>query len=142
LPNVRWLLALITALHRFAYRASGGRLGARMADMDFLLLTHTGRRSGRRYTVPLMFLEEEGCYVVAASNAGDARDPAWWTNLKARPEATIQIGSRAIAVKARLAAAAERERLWPRFEATWSDFARYRRRAPREIPVVVLEPVR
>lgn len=142
MPNVRWLLALITALHRFAYRASGGRLGAQIADMDFLLLTHTGRRSGRRYTVPLLFLEEGGCYVVAASNAGDAQEPSWCTNLREHPEATVQIGPREVAVKARAATTAERERLWPRFEATWRDFARYRRRTPREIPLVVLEPTR
>ena len=142
MPNVRWLLALITALHRFAYCASGGRLGARILHMSFLLLTHTGRRSGRRYTVPLLFLEADGSFVVAGSNAGDARDPAWWTNLRARPEATVQVGPRRVPVKARAATGAERERLWPRFESTWRDFARYRRRAPREIPLVVLEPTR
>jgi deazaflavin-dependent oxidoreductase (nitroreductase family) len=142
LPNVRWLLALITAVHRFAYAASGGRLGSRILWMRFLLLTHTGRRSGRSHTVPLLFVEDEGRLVVAASNAGDARDPAWWKNLRAHPEAAVRVGTRTLAVKARAATAAECERLWPCLEAAWTDFARYRRRSVREIPLVVLEPAR
>jgi deazaflavin-dependent oxidoreductase (nitroreductase family) len=142
LPNVRWLLALITAVHRFAYRASGGRLGSRILWMRFLLLTHTGRRSGRRYSVPLLYVEDEGRLVVAASNAGDARDPAWWKNLRVRPEAAVRVGTRSLAVKARAATAAECARLWPRLEGAWRDFARYRRSTAREIALVVLEPTR
>jgi deazaflavin-dependent oxidoreductase (nitroreductase family) len=140
MPNVRWLLALITAVHRFLYRASGGRVGARAGRLTFLLLEHTGRRSGRRYLAPLLYVEDGERLVVVGSNAGDDRDPAWWQNLKARPEASVQVGARRLAVRARAAVGEERARIWRRLLEGWPQYARYQERTAREIPIVVLEP--
>jgi deazaflavin-dependent oxidoreductase (nitroreductase family) len=140
MPNVRWLLALITAVHRFLYRASGGRVGARAGRLTFLLLEHTGRRSGRRYLAPLLYVEDGERLVVVGSNAGDDRDPAWWQNLKARPEASVQVGTRRLAVRARAAVGEERARIWRRLLEGWPQYARYQERTAREIPIVVLEP--
>jgi proline iminopeptidase len=139
LPNVRWLLSLITAVHRWFYVATGGRLGAGSRGHRFLLLTHLGRRSGRHYTVPLLYVEEGGRWIVVASNAGDERHPAWWLNLRERPEAEIQVGPARFAVKAHTADGEERARLWPIVVAAWPDYDRYRQRTQREIPVVLLE---
>lgn len=139
MPNVRWLLRLITRLHRSVYSASGGRLGGRILHMRFLLLRHAGRRSGREYATPLLHIDDDGRWVVIASNAGDARHPDWWLNLKAHPEASIQVGREEIAVKAREATDAERERLWSKLEQTYRYYGDYQERTDRRIPVVVLE---
>ena len=141
MPNIRWLLALITSLHRALYRLSGGRIGGTLSGMPMLLLTTQGRRSGRERTTPLLYVEDGRGWVVVASNAGDARDPAWWLNLCARPEAAVQVGRERHAVRARRAAPADEARLWPRLETAYRPYARYRERAGREIPVVLLERV-
>jgi deazaflavin-dependent oxidoreductase (nitroreductase family) len=144
-PNIRWLLALITALHRWLYRATGGAIGHRVPILDWrsLLLTHVGRKTGRAYTIPLLYVPDGERFVVVGSNAGDAKPPAWWRNLEARPEARVQVGARALAVRARRAEGAERARLWAALVANYGDYARYERktRGARELPVVVLEPI-
>jgi deazaflavin-dependent oxidoreductase (nitroreductase family) len=140
MPNVRWLLALITAIHRFLYRASGGRVGARLGHLPFLLLEHRGRKSGRRYEAPLLYMADGPRFVVVASNAGDDCDPAWWQNLKARPETTVQVGPERLPVRARAAEGPERVELWRRLLEGWPEYARYEQRTERPIPVVVLEP--
>lgn len=139
MPNIRWLLALITALHRFVYRASGGRVGSRLGRSEMLLLTTRGRRSGRERTAPLLYVADGERFAVVASNAGDARPPAWWLNLQASPAARLQVGSETHDVRARRASAEEAERLWPRLEASYPSYAAYRARTRREIPVVLLE---
>ena len=141
MPNVRWLLALITSVHRAIYRASGGRVGGNLLGIRVLLLTTVGRRSGRERVTPLLYVEDEKGYVVVASNAGDARDPAWWLNLRARPEAKVQAGRLLDAVRARQATAQEEAALWPRLDAAYPPYARYRERTRRAIPVVILERI-
>jgi len=139
-PNIRWLLALITATHRFVYRASGGRLGHRSGGMRFLLLSSLGRKTGLPRLTPLLYVDDGDAWLVAASNAGDERPPAWWLNLMARPEATVQVGRRRVGVRARPARPDETARLWPLLEASYPHYADYREHTSREIPVVVLEP--
>lgn len=140
MPNVRWLLALITVLHRFVYTASRGRIGGRAGRLHFLLLEHTGRKSGRRYEAPLLYMPDGERFVVVASNAGDARDPAWWKNLQAQPETRARVGTRRLAVRARGVEGSERAELWRRLLEGWPEYARYERRTTRPLPVVVLEP--
>jgi deazaflavin-dependent oxidoreductase (nitroreductase family) len=144
-PNIRWLLALITALHRALYRWTRGALGHRIPLLDWrsLLLTHTGRKSGRVFTIPLLYVPDGARFVVVGSNAGDAKPPAWWLNLLAHPDARVQVGARELPVRARLARGDERARLWSLLVANYRDYARYERktRGTRELPVVVLEPI-
>jgi deazaflavin-dependent oxidoreductase (nitroreductase family) len=141
MPNVRWLLALITSLHVLVYKASGGRVGGRAGRLRFLLLEHTGRKTGRPYEAPLLYMPDGERLVVVASNAGDARDPAWWKNLQAAPETYARVETRRLPVHARAALGAERAELWRRLLVGWPEYARYQQRTSREIPVVVLEPV-
>jgi deazaflavin-dependent oxidoreductase (nitroreductase family) len=141
MPNIRWLLALITAVHRAIYRATGGRLGGNLLGIRVLLLTTTGRRSGRERVTPLLYVPDEKGFVVVATNAGDERDPAWWLNLRARPDATVQAGREVHAVRAREAAPDEEAVLWPRLLASYGPYARYRAHTKRHIPVVILERV-
>ena len=139
MPNVRWLLALITTVHRFLYRATGGRVGAKLAGQRMLLLEHVGRKTGRPRVTPLLYIEDGERLLLVASNAGDDRHPAWWLNLRERPEAVVQLGGSRVPVRARSAEGPERERLWPMLEACYPPYAEYRARTRREIPVVILE---
>ena len=139
MPNIRWLIALITALHRFVYRASGGWIGGRLPGQRFLLLTTTGRRTGQPRTMPLLYVPEGERFVVVGSNGGDDRPPAWWLNLQAKPAARIQVDRAQHPVVARQARGAELDALWQRLEASYRYYADYRRRTSREIPVVILE---
>jgi deazaflavin-dependent oxidoreductase (nitroreductase family) len=139
MPNVRWLLALITRIHRFVYLKTGGRLGAKLLWMRMLLLVHVGRKSGREFQTPLLHIEDAGRWIVVPSNGGDPRDPAWWMNLQARPEAAIQLGRERIAVRWRKAAEAEDAELWSKLTQVYAFFPQYREKAGREIPIVILE---
>jgi F420H(2)-dependent quinone reductase len=127
-------------VHRHLYRLSGGRIGRRLNGFEILLLTTTGRRSRAPRHVALQFLPHRGGWAVIGSRAGDARHPAWWLNLVARPSADVQVGSRRMRVRAREAEDAERSELWDRFVAIDGSYEEYARRAERRIPVVVLEP--
>jgi deazaflavin-dependent oxidoreductase (nitroreductase family) len=139
-PNIRWLLALVTAVHRFLFRATGGRIGAQIGKVDVLLLTTTGRKSGKRRVTPLLFVEDEGRWVVVASNAGDDRHPSWWLNLQANPDSEVQVRDQHHKTRARRARPEEAEALWPRLDRAYPPYADYRRRTSREIPVVILDP--
>ncbi len=127
--------------HRWVYEKTGGKIGAKVVGMPVLLLTTTGRKSGRPRTVALTYFEDDGRFVVIASYLGEPRHPSWWLNLTANPHATVQIGGRTIAVRAREAEGEERDRLWRRAVELMADYAVYQERTSRRIPVVVLEPV-
>jgi deazaflavin-dependent oxidoreductase (nitroreductase family) len=139
MPNIRWLLALITHLHRFVYLKSGGWLGGRSPGKRFLLLWNTGRKTGEQRITPLLYVEDGARWIVVASNAGDARPPAWWFNLEAKPHTRIQIGREVVDIRAQRADAQQSERLWPLLESAYGQFLDYRETAGREIPVVILE---
>ena len=139
MPNIRWLIALITALHRFVYRASGGWIGGRLPGQRFLLLTTRGRRTGLERVQPLLYVPDGDRFVVVGSNGGDDRPPAWWLNLQADPAAQVQVDRAHHRVRARQARGAELDALWARLEQSYRYYADYRRRTSREIPVVILE---
>ncbi len=141
MPNIRWLLALITRVHRFLYRVSGGRIGGRVGGVSVLILINVGRKTGQRRETPLLYIEDESRWVVVASNAGDDRSPVWWLNLKSNPDAEIQVKTELYKVRARRAAPEEEARLWPLLDASYRHYPDYRRRTHREIPVVILEPL-
>jgi deazaflavin-dependent oxidoreductase (nitroreductase family) len=124
--------------HRAVYRLTRGRLLGRVAGMPVLLLTTTGRRSGRARTTPLTYFEFGDDLVVVASNGGEDSAPAWWLNLCDEPRATVTRGTRAEPVTARPATAEEHARLWPLITATHPGYAAYARRTTRPIPVMVL----
>jgi len=124
--------------HTWVYQRSGGRIGARMAGRDMLLLTTKGRRSGEPRTLPLAYLVDGDALVVVASNAGQSRHPAWFHNLRAEPHARVRVGREVYDVRAEVADAAERERLWPLLTAYNPPYAAYERKTERTIPVVVL----
>ncbi|OLB81308.1 MAG: hypothetical protein AUI14_03670 [Actinobacteria bacterium 13_2_20CM_2_71_6] len=121
------------------YRRSGGKIGGKMFGSPVLLLTTTGRKSGRTWTTPLLYQPEGDGWVIIASNAGKAPHPAWWLNLRATPEATVQIGRDTHPVAARQVTGPDRERLWRRMADMYKGYDGYATKTTREIPVVILE---
>jgi deazaflavin-dependent oxidoreductase (nitroreductase family) len=108
--------------------------------MPVLLLTTTGRRSGKARTTPLTFFRDGRNLVVIASNGGADRPPDWSVNLQQDPRAVVQIGTDRLGVEARTATPAERERLWVGITATYPGYAAYQRKTTRRIPVLILTP--
>ncbi|WP_092599570.1 nitroreductase/quinone reductase family protein [Actinopolyspora xinjiangensis] len=102
----------------------------------------TGPRSGVRRTTPLLYTRDGADLVIVASKGGYGRHPAWYHNLRAHPDTTVQVKAEILPVRARIADPAERRRLWPRVVRTYSQFEHYQQRTPREIPLVILEPRR
>lgn len=133
-----------TRFHVALYRWSRGRFGGHLPGWPgapILLLDHVGARSGKRRTSPLMYYREGDLIAVAASKAGQPSHPAWFHNLAAHPDTTLQIGPVVRRVRARVASDEERERLWPQFVAFYPGYEFYRRHAEgRTIPIVILEP--
>ncbi|MEO8092071.1 MAG: nitroreductase family deazaflavin-dependent oxidoreductase [bacterium] len=127
--------------HTTVYRATRGLVGHRFPGAPpMLLLDHVGAKSGRRRTSPLVYVEDGEDIVLVASKGGHPKNPAWFHNLRAHPDVTIQIGSRHRDVRARIATDAERPRLWKKAVATYSGYRGYQERTDRQIPLVVLEP--
>ena len=113
-----------------------GRVGAQ----PVLLLETVGRRTGQRRTTPVQYLADGETFVVVASNAGAARPPAWYLNLRADPRARVQVGERTIDVLAREVTDQEREELWRRLTAANRYLERAARKAGRDLPLIALGP--
>lgn len=126
--------------HVLLYRASRGRVLGRLAGMPVVLLTTTGRRSGRPRTVALTTVPHGDALLLVGSFGGSDEAPAWLLNLRAHPRATVRRGGARWEATARVASAEERERLWPVVVATHDGYARYQARTARRIPVVRLTP--
>jgi deazaflavin-dependent oxidoreductase (nitroreductase family) len=135
------VISLVWRLHRWVYRRSGGLVGGRLMGLPMLLLTTTGRRSGQPRTTALTYVTEGVHYAVVASNGGASQHPAWFHNLRAFPEAQIQVGTVVYRVNAREAVGVERERLWNRMIQLYAGYRDYQARTTRQIPVLVLEPM-
>ncbi len=123
------------------YRLSGGRIFGKLDRTPVLLLTTTGRKSGQRRTAPVVYLADGQRYIVIGSNAGHANAPAWSLNLKANPDAEVEVGRKRVPVRARVAAGEERAELWRKANEQYSGFDDYEARTDRDIALFVLEPV-
>lgn len=126
--------------HVRVYRKTNGERGYTWRNgTKILLLSTIGHSSGEERTTPLIHREDRGRWVVVASKGGAPEDPAWYRNLQANPEATIQVKAETIPVRASDAQGEERERLWRDMAEVWPDYENYQRKTDRTIPVVVLE---
>jgi deazaflavin-dependent oxidoreductase (nitroreductase family) len=123
------------------FRANGGQVSGPLAGANMLLLHTTGAKSGEERVHPLVYQDTGGDDVVIfASNYGGPNYPAWYYNLLAHPEATIEIGGGTRPVRARVTEGDERERFWTRQKQDRPNFADYEQKTTRTIPVIVLEP--
>jgi deazaflavin-dependent oxidoreductase (nitroreductase family) len=126
-------------IHTALYRMSGGKLGASFKNAPVLLLTTTGRKSGKSRTMPLLYLRDDGRLVLVASSGGSPNHPSWFLNLRDDPVVEIALGRDRERRRARVATPEERERLWPRVVEMYSGYDDYQRKTSREIPLVILE---
>jgi deazaflavin-dependent oxidoreductase (nitroreductase family) len=120
------------------FRARGGKVGGYHATMQLLLLTTTGARTGQRRAVPLTYLPDGDRYIVTAGNAGSDRHPAWYHNLGAYPDVTIEVGTEAFEAVALTADGTEHQALYERFAAAYPQLVAYQAQTTRQIPLVIL----
>jgi deazaflavin-dependent oxidoreductase (nitroreductase family) len=108
-------------------------------DTPTLLLTTTGRKSGKQLTMPLIYGKDGDRYVIVASKGGDPKHPAWYLNLQDNPQVHVQVVRDKFTATARTAKGEERARLWKMMTAIYPPYPSYQQKTDREIPVVVLE---
>jgi deazaflavin-dependent oxidoreductase (nitroreductase family) len=121
------------------YRATKGAEGHHWRGTQILLLTTTGRTSGKPRTTPLIYQPDGERFVIVASKGGAPEHPGWYRNLTRHPEVEVQVGPDVFQATARTATGEERERLWKLMNETWPAYDEYQARTEREIPVVVIE---
>ena len=130
----------LSALHRSAYRLTGGRIGKRLVNNDMLLLTTTGRRSGTSHTVPLLFLPDRDDVIVIASWGGRDYPPDWYANLVQQPQVAVQVDGRRWEAQAAVMAPPERDLWWQRAVEAYDGYRDYQSRTERLIPIVRISP--
>jgi deazaflavin-dependent oxidoreductase (nitroreductase family) len=124
------------------YEATNGVKGGTLAGKPIIILTFKGAKSGKIRKTPLMRIEHNGTYAVVASNAGAATHPFWYNNIVANPVVELQDGAVKQDLRVREVFGEEKNEWWKRADAAYPEFPAYRARAGREIPVLVLEPLR
>lgn len=124
--------------HRWIYRRTNGKVLSRMRGRPTLLLTTTGRRTGRRHTIPLPYFADVDAMIVVGSASGAERHPAWVLNLLADPRVTVQYRADSGPAHAEILAGAERKAMWERINAEAPWYAGYQQRSSREIPLIRL----
>lgn len=123
------------------YVETNGKEGHIWNGVPTLLLTTTGRRSGRSLMLPLIYGKDGDRYLIVASKGGAPEHPAWYVNLHAQPNVKVQVGADKFVAKARTATKAERAALWNVMTKIWPAYNDYQAKTTREIPLVVLERV-
>jgi len=136
------VLKTMNGVHRVLLAVSFGKFGWQVSNMPALELTTTGRKSGQRRSVMLTSPLQEGTtIVVVASRGGDDTHPAWFLNLRDNPDVEVSYkGAPKKPMRARVATADERARMWPLVTADHKNYAGYQTKTTREIPLVLLEP--
>lgn len=137
----RRLMRAAGAMNNAIYRASGGRLLGRMAGLSVLLLTVTGRKSGKPHTTAVSYFMDGDRFVVTGSGAGSEAEPQWFRNLRRTDRAAIEVGRRRIEVAVAIANPRERAELWRRLTSVAPGFKKYQAKLKREIPMAILSPI-
>jgi deazaflavin-dependent oxidoreductase (nitroreductase family) len=128
---------LFVGAHASIYRLSGGRLGGKMG-FPVLLLTTTGRKSGKKKTTPLGYFERDGGYIIVASNGGADTHPAWFLNLQANQAVTFQVMDNVMKAQAEIITDEKRKEIWKWVVKTAPSYGAYEKSTTREIPLVFL----
>jgi deazaflavin-dependent oxidoreductase (nitroreductase family) len=136
------LFRLSSATHRAVFKLSKGRLLGRIAGMPVVVLTTTGRKSGKkRESIVTSPVHDDDRVVLVASFGGDPRHPAWFLNLRDNPDVgVVMAGQGARRMRAQVATDEEKAELWPAIEAAYANYGEYQRKTDRNIPVVLLTP--
>ena len=134
----KMLMQTIAVIHRGLYKLTGGSIGANLGGRPMLLLTTTGRKSGKQRATPLQYMRDGDDMVVVASNGGNKNHPAWLYNVRANPDVTAQAGTKIRKARAVVANEEEKARLWPLLLETYHGYQDYEDETERTIQVVVL----
>jgi deazaflavin-dependent oxidoreductase (nitroreductase family) len=140
-PAPRWILKTLTKVHVFLHRLAGGRAFNSLGGDPVCFVTMTGAKSGREITIPLIYVPKGEGVLLVASQTGRPNNPAWYYNLVKNPDIVVRYCAQTMELRARLADSAEKDALWPLCDEHYADFAEYRRRTDRDIPIFVCEPV-
>jgi len=139
-PPPRWVLKLFTRTHVFLNGISGGLAFNTLSGREVCFITMTGAKSGRRLTIPLMYVPYGEGVLLVASQGGAPRNPVWYGNLVKHPDIDVRHCGRRMKLHARLATAEEKPGLWPICDEHYPPYADYRARTTRDIPIFVCEP--
>ncbi|WUH98372.1 nitroreductase family deazaflavin-dependent oxidoreductase [Spirillospora sp. NBC_00431] len=129
------------AKHIRAYVESGGRNGHLYQGLPTLLLTTRGRKSGLLRRTALIYGQDGDRYLLVASNGGAAEHPAWYLNLSAHPEVTVQVGADVFTARGRTATPDEKDALWQVMTSVFRHYDKYQAASERDIPLIILEDV-
>jgi F420H(2)-dependent quinone reductase len=133
-------LKLGSSVHAGVYRATGGKLFGRMGKSPILLLNTVGRKSGKKRATPLLYVMDGEDFVLIASKGGAPTHPAWYLNLMANPDVTVEVGDREVHVRAEEVRGEEKTRLWQRMVEMYPTYDDYQTKTEREIPLLILHP--
>lgn len=131
---------VILSLFNRLYKMSNGKIMGRIAGLNILLLTTTGRKSGKQRTTPLGYFEHDDGYVITASNAGADKHPGWFLNLRDKPQVQIQIKDKEMRATAQVVEPGLRKELWARLVSLSPQYGGYATSTKRVIPMVLLIP--
>jgi deazaflavin-dependent oxidoreductase (nitroreductase family) len=120
------------------FRANGGKVGGPFAGAPMVLVTHQGAKSGERRVSPLVYLPDGDRFIIFASKGGAPTNPAWYHNLLAHPDVSIEVGTETIPVRATEVTGAERDQLYAKQSALRPAFGEYQEKTTRKIPVIAL----
>ena len=138
---LKFLFRAILSFSVWLYQRTNGKLGGKVQGLPVLLLTTTGRKTGKKRITPLGYFEYDGHYVISASYAGLDMHPAWFHNLKNNPEVKLQIQDKQLTAIAEPANPTLRQKLWDTLVKLAPGYGAYEKRTDREIPMVLLRPV-
>jgi deazaflavin-dependent oxidoreductase (nitroreductase family) len=136
----RWFLRGLTRIHVFLHRLSGGRRFNSIGGDDVCFVTMTGAKSGRKKTIPLMYVPYRDGVLLVASQGGAPNNPGWYFNLVKHPDIEVSHRGERMTLRARIATAGEKPDLWPVCDQYYAPYADYRARTRRDIPIFVCEP--
>ncbi|MDC0068387.1 nitroreductase family deazaflavin-dependent oxidoreductase [Gammaproteobacteria bacterium] len=138
-PPPRWVLKLFTRLNVVVYKLSSGRLMNRLAGMPIVLVEMTGASSGRRRTIPLMYVPHGDGFLLVASQGGATRNPVWYENLMKNPSVLITFEGKTTEMTARYLEESEKAAVWPTCVEFYPPYQNYQDRTDRQIPVFLCE---
>jgi deazaflavin-dependent oxidoreductase (nitroreductase family) len=129
----------VAGLQTRLYRLTGGKLGGTLMNAPVLLLTTTGRKTGKQRTAPLLYLRDGTRLLIVASKGGFPAHPAWYLNLRDTPTVQVQLGAERKTMQAQTLSDEDKARVWPELVRMYKGYATYQARTERNIPVVALQ---
>ena len=127
--------------HKIVYKASGGRIGARMGWIDVALVETTGRKTGKKRTIPIACYPHKDSIAVSASNSGSNKHPAWYLNMMANPSVAVRFGTEQFKAHAEVVPDGERDALWQQIVNKKKHQGEYLEKTQRKSPLVWLRRV-